>query len=179
MCDRMASWTVFNAENLHPANAAEDLLGVPEDANSPQEAEVEEPGSMASSSALGHLSNSPQSSSAMAQTLSLGSGDGAEGPSPRTRQSRRIPSNRSSTRGFEASLEAMSQSNAAATKDAIAFLRDKVDKEFAIAQQKADADAMLARTTALERKTAVMIQLKEQMDFSTEECLKFIKDNGI
>ena len=126
----------------------------------------------------------------MAQTLSFGSGDGAEGPSPRTRQSRRIPSNRSSTRGLEASLEAMSQSNAAATKDAIAFLRDKADKEFAIAQQKtdkelaiaqqkADVDAMLARTTALERKTAVMIQLKEQMDFSTEECLKFIKDNGI
>jgi hypothetical protein len=179
MCDRMASRSIFDADNVQSANAAEDMLGVPEDINNPQDPESEESGGAVGPSAPRPLFNSPQSSSAMVQAHSLESGDEAEGPSSRTHRSRRIRSKRSSTGGLEASLEVTSRPSAAALKDILTFLEKREDKERAAAQEKTDDEKRLVRATLLEKKINLMARLKDEMGFSTEECLKYMEANGL
>jgi hypothetical protein len=179
MCDRMASQPAFEVGNVQPANASEDMLGVPEGINNPQDPESEEPGGAVGPSAPRPLLNSPQPSSTMVQAHSLESGDEAEGPSSRTRRNRRIRSKRSSTQGLEASLKVTSRSSDAALKDIIAFLEKREDKERAAAQEKTDDEKRLVRATLLEKKLNLMARIKDEMGFSTEECLKYMEANGL
>ena len=61
----------------------------------------------------------------------------------------------------------------------LAIAKQRADKDLAIAMQKADTDTLLARVAAVKEKIAVMAQLKEEMGFSSEQCMAFLRENGL
>ena len=189
-----ASRAAFAADNFQLANATEDLVGGLEDTSSPRGAEPEgEPGSATSPSAPQCLPDPPLPSPTAPRTHPLESSERTEESRSRLRRTHRTPSRRPRRQRFEASLEAISQPEDPATRDFLAFLREKTDKELVFAQQKAaadqqkaaadqqkaEADTLLARVAAVKEKIAVMAQLKEEMGFSPEQCMAFLRENGL
>jgi hypothetical protein len=189
LCDRTRAQAAGAARTTQPVDAAEGLGGAPGEPHS-RAAELEEEGeNPASTSAPERLPNSPQSPSTPPRAPSE-SGGRAEDPGSLPRRSRRTSSNRPRTQGPDAYAEVASQLRDADTRDLVAFLRERADKEHAIAQQRVDnelaiaklraeVDLDMARPALLEKKAALTIMLKNDLSYTDEQCQAFLRDPGL
>jgi hypothetical protein len=143
MRDRIRTGPALIAESGQPTGTAESPAGAPGEHRS-QEVELEGEGEdSANISAPACLPNSPQSPSTAPRTPSEGGGR-AGGSGSLTSRSQRTSNKRRRMQSPEARAEAASQSRDAGTRDMLTFMREKADKELAIAQQRVVMDQQKA-----------------------------------
>jgi hypothetical protein len=170
--DRASSRSASFGDSIQPADAAENLAGVQETGRPRESGPAEEQEDVVSPSSPSHLPNSSQPSPTVMHVLSGERSEEVSLSNPHTGRIRRIPNRHSRTPALERSVEVVSQSSNTGLSDVIAFLRDKADRELAIAQQRAESDKAL-------QKANMMIQLSKDGGLSKEECLAFIRDLGL